>query len=438
MSDAASSPSQESKVSFFRQSGWMMISTFLMGVCMWAVHPLSNHMSSREYETANTMLRLLMLMGVPAGALQMVFARYSSAAVTELEKRQLATAFRSVLRYGTLLWLALFAGVFFAQDWIVATWQLTGAAALWGACAAGLTWFWWAVMIGVIQGRQNFLWYGFAAIFNGVGRVALAVTLVIFLGWGGAGIVFGAWFGLTISAATAAWHARDLFPLPEARPDWSKWLIDFVPLAMFGAIMTLLMTSDIGFVQARFPSGRIAPYNAASVLALAMVNFTVPIAGVMYPKIVRSVRLDEKSNALPLTVMTTAIVAACGALALTVMAPIAIRYGFSARFEAIAPLVPWFAWCMFPLTLTNVLIAHLLATTRYRAIAVLLLLSLAYLFTLWKTVPTPAPDADLMPLFKRVVQTIGAFNLVILAVTVAFCRLGRNSERPKNHPAPEA
>ena len=428
MSDATPSSGKESKISFFRQSGWMMISTFLMGVCMWAVHPLSNHMSSEEYETANTMLRLLMVMGIPAGALQMVFAKYSSAAITEQEKRQLATKFRAVIKFGTLLWAAFFCYVGFAQDWIVTTWQLTGPAPLWGTCAAGLTWFWWAIMIGVIQGRQNFLWYGFAAIFNGVGRVAIAVTLVIVLGWGGTGIVFGAWFGLAISAATAAWHARDLFPLEDAKPDWSKWMIDMVPLAMFGAIMTILMTSDIGFVQARFPSGEIAPYNVASVLALAMVNFTVPIAGVMYPKIVRSVRLDEKSNALPLTVMTTAIVAACGAIALTIMAPIAIRYGFSARFEAIAPLVPWFAWCMFPLTMTNVLIAHLLATTRYRAIAVLLLISLGYLFTLWKTVPTPAPGTDLMPLFKKVVQTIGIFNLAILLVTVAFCRFGAQSK----------
>jgi O-antigen/teichoic acid export membrane protein len=428
VSETKNSASQESKVSFFRQSGWMMISTFLMGVCMWAVHPLSNHMSSEDYETANTMLRLLMFMGIPAGALQMVFAKYSSSAISEDEKRQLGTAFRAVLKYGTLLWGLVFCYVGFAQDWIVATWQLTGPAALWGTCAAGVTWFWWAVMIGVIQGRQNFLWYGFAAIFNGIGRVVVAVSLVLLLGWGGSGIVFGAWFGLTVSAATVAWHARDLFQTKEARPDWSKWTIDLIPLAMFGAIMTILMTSDIGFVQARFPSGEIAPYNVASVLALAMVNFTVPIAGVMYPKIVRSVRLDEKSNALPLTVMTTAIVAACGAIALTLVAPIAIRYGFSARFEAIAPLVPWFAWGMFPLTMTNVLIAHLLATTRYRAIAVLLAIAIGYLITLSQTVPSPAPGSDLMPHFKRVVWTIGGFNFLLLLVTIAFCRLGAKNK----------
>lgn len=425
MSENVPPESQESKISFFRQSGWMMIATFLMGVCMWAVHRLSNYMSPAEYETGFTMLRLLMIMAIPAGALQMVFAKYTSAAVSEDEKDKLATAFRTILKFGTLIWGLVFLLIAFLQDWICTTWQLTGPAAIWSTCAAGLTWFWWAVMIGVIQGRQNFLWYGFASIFNGVGRVIVAACLVLLLDLGGSGIMLGAWFGLAVSAATAAWHARDLFSREHSQTDWSRWLRDLFPLAIFGAIMAIHMTADTAFIQSRFPGGQIAPYNTTSVLALALISFTIPISGVMYPKIIRSIRLDEKSNALLLTVITTALIAAVGACALSLgpLVKIALHYGFSEKYVSAAKLVPWFAWAMVPLTITNVLIAHLLANTRYRVLGVLGFIAIGYLFTLWYTVPYLAPGTDLMPHFKQVIQTIGIFNLILLLFTAAFCLL---------------
>ncbi|MBL6766418.1 MAG: hypothetical protein ISQ14_15805, partial [Verrucomicrobiae bacterium] len=105
----------------------------------------------------------------------------------------------------------------------------------------------------------------------------------------------------------------------------------------------------------------------------------------------------------------------------SVLAPIAIRFGFSPKFVAIAPLLPWYAWCMVPLTLSNVLLGHLLAIGRYRAIGWLALIAGGYLVTLWKTVPFPAVDADMMPLFKQVVLTLGGFNLLMLIATATFC-----------------
>ena len=54
--------------------------------------------------------------------------------------------------------------------------------------------------------------------------------------------------------------------------------------------------------------------------------------------------------------------------ALTLLAGFLLRKGFNPKFVAAAPLVPWFAWAMVPLTLTNVLVAQLSAR-RLRALA---------------------------------------------------------------------
>ena len=199
-------------------------------------------------------------------------------------------------------------------------------------------------------------------------------------------------------------------------------------------IAQALLTADFLFIKNRFPDGSTAAYAAASTLTLALVAFTGPIAQVMFPKLVRAARLSTQSNALNLTLFTTAVVAGGGAIALTVLAPVAIRFGFSPKFIAIAPLLPWYAWCMVPLTLSNVLLGHLLAIGRYRAIGWLLLIAIAYLATLWFTVPSPAAGTDMMPLFKQVVLTLGGFNLLLLLATAGFChfaerdRLGRLSQ----------
>jgi O-antigen/teichoic acid export membrane protein len=399
----------------------MMITTFLMGVCMWAVHPLARFIPETEYETAVNMLRFLQIMAIPAGALQMLFVRHTSASVEAHEDGALAAAFRTVLKYGTLGWILFLIAVAFVQESVCAQWGIHNPAALWVTCAAGLTYFWWAIMTGVVHGRQNFFWYGWASLINGLGRVGAAIVAVVLLGWMAAGIMTAAWIGLLCSTAAVAWQSGDLWKVEATKPRWHLLATDLVPVIVVGMITQALLTADFLFIKNRFPDGSTAAYAAASTLTLALVAFTGPIAQVMFPKIVRAARLSEKSNALTLTLIATAAVAGSGALALSVLAPIAIRFGFSPRFVAIAPLLPWYAWCMVPLTLSNVLLGHLLAIGRYRAIGWLALIAGGYLATLWKTVPFPAVDADMMPLFKQVVLTLGGFNLLMLIATATFC-----------------
>ena len=59
--------STESRASFFRQSGWLVIATFVSGVAMWAVHLFSKHpaLASGEYGVFTTMLQLLYWMMIP-------------------------------------------------------------------------------------------------------------------------------------------------------------------------------------------------------------------------------------------------------------------------------------------------------------------------------------------------------------------------------------
>jgi O-antigen/teichoic acid export membrane protein len=103
----------------------------------------------------------------------------------------------------------------------------------------------------------------------------------------------------------------------------------------------------------------------------------------------------------------------------TVFPGLPLQLVYDKSYMVIKPLVPWFAWCMFLLTLANVLINNLLARERFRAIPWLVLVAAAYGLTLLALAPHYV-ELDYLTAFKRVVQILGAFSLLLLAVSAWF------------------
>ena len=441
MSEQEAPDQNESKLSFFRQSGWMIIATFITGALMWAVHPLSKFIEPSEYSIVGSMLRFVVLMAIPAAAIQVILARHASAAITDDETRHLAAEVRSILKYGSVLWGIGGMFVFLRQEQMLESLQLSNVAIIWVTYAAGLAQFWWAVFIGVLQGRQNFLWYGFAQILNGVGRVGIAWLVVLAMGMKSTGIMSGALIGIALSAAAAGWQVKDLFREERVPFEMAPWIREIFPLTVALTTVQIFMSVDQIIVNSRFPEGKTGGYLAAVTLANALVVFTIPIAAVMFPKLVRNERLKTKSNILPLTLLTTLAVGAFGAICLTFLSDIAIGLGFNKKFKPIAPLIPWFAWCILPLALNNVLVSHFIARAQFRVTTVLAIIAVAYFVTLLYTVkPATVPEsltehaeftAHLMPHFKKVVQTMGAFNLSLLAVAGGAYWFTRNGDVDK-------
>jgi hypothetical protein len=77
-----------------------------------------------------------------------------------------------------------------------------------------------------------------------------------------------------------------------------------------------------------------------------------------------------------------------------------------------------------PLTLTNVLVAHLFARRHYAAAPWLGLTAVGYAGGLWLWVPEFKPGMDALAAFVRVTQIIGGFNLLLLVVAGWFTLRG--------------
>jgi hypothetical protein len=85
----------------------------------------------------------------------------------------------------------------------------------------------------------------------------------------------------------------------------------------------------------------------------------------------------------------------------------------------VAPLVPWYLWCVLPLTLANILINNLLARQRFQIVPWITVIALAYVATLW-IVARNLSQSPALQSFRTIVQLLGGFSLLLLVTSIWF------------------
>ncbi len=415
MADPQTAPTVDHKphATFFRQSGWLMIANIACGALTCGVHFLAKWISEAQYAAFGTLLMVVACL--PALPLQMIFAQQTALALATGRERQLSGLIRAAWLWLTLAWLAGALAVFFFQNQIVAGWQLPNALGLWAMVAAVLVSLWLPLFTGVVQGRQDFFWMGWASIVNGAGRVVAAAALVLALASGAAGMMAGSFIGISIATVIVVWRSRDLWSLPAEKSDLKNLLRQVLPLLLgFGACQ-FLFTADTMFTKAYFTGEEMAPYVAAGTLSRALLWLVLPLAAVMFPKIVHAAAKSEKSNLFNLVVLGTAVLAICGGLGLWLVGPVAVKIVFKSSYvAATTALLPWYAAAMVPLALANVMVNDLLARNRFGVVPFMVILAASYGFTL------PAMLRHFPGRLEVALQTLGAFNLLLFAVCAWF------------------
>ncbi|HUC84979.1 MAG TPA: oligosaccharide flippase family protein [Candidatus Acidoferrales bacterium] len=415
----AAAPHQHA--AFFRQSGWLMIASVGGGGLFYLVHLLSKKISVAEYGAFGVMLAVAMC--VPNLPLQMVFAQQTARALATGRERALAGMIR-LAWLGTFgLALLLTAAVAIWHRQILASWKLPNELGMWITLAVVLLCFWLPMFLGLLQGQQNFFWLGWVNILNALGRLAVAATLVLYFGGASTQMILGAAVGLAIAVGIGIWQSRALWRLRPEPFDVRELLGQIVPLMLgFGAVQ-FLFTADTMFVKAYFSPDDSGFYVGAGTLSRALLWLVLPLATVMFPKIVHSAARSEKSDLLGLVMLATIILAAGGAIGLTVLGPFLVRLAFTPSYVPVAcAVLPWYAWAMVPLSLANVLVSNLLARLRFGIVPVLIVLAVAYGLAL-----THFHDS-----LVTVLKTLGTFNVLLLAASLWFTWRDRGVPRGAN------
>jgi O-antigen/teichoic acid export membrane protein len=216
----------------------------------------------------------------------------------------------------------------------------------------------------------------------------------------------------------ALWQSRGTWRGPALPFAWRAWVGRVIPLTMALGASQFMFAADMIMVQAFF-AGDTGLYAAAGTIGRGLVLFTAPMAMVMFPKIVRSAALAERSDVLLQAMIATGLLGAMAALGCTLFPKLPFQILNKPDYFAIAPLIPWFAWCMLPLALANVLISNLLARSVFRVAPWLVAVAVAYAVGL-VLVGGVFKIEGRLEAFKMVVWTLGGFNLVLLAVAGCF------------------
>jgi O-antigen/teichoic acid export membrane protein len=409
-----------SRFAFFRQSGWMLIATVAGGMFMWAVHFIAPApLGEGAYGLFNTLVSSLTIAGIPALGIQAILAQQAAAIVSENHARQLRATVRLLLGGTFVLWLVAAIGIFFAQHTIAQQLKIKDLSTIWITVAAGLLMLWLPVFSGALQGRQNFLWFGAVGIAGGFGRFAGIFVLVYVLGYGITGAMVAVLLGVCLSLALSAWQTREVWLGPTEPIIWREWLARVIPLSIGIGATTFIMNADVILVRSLFEPEKTGYYSAAGILGRALAYFTGPMAQVMFPKVVQSAARAERTNVVAQAVGATALLGAVGAILCTVVPWLPLRVVYPPKYLMIEPLVPWFAWCVLPLTLSNVLINNLLARGRYAVVPWLVVVGLGYAAALVFISGRIDIKAELAA-FKTIVGVLGSFGLTVLAVCCWF------------------
>jgi O-antigen/teichoic acid export membrane protein len=398
---------------FFRQSGWLMTANVSGGLMMFLVHFLNKKIPDSEYSAFGVLLMVVACL--PTIPLQMVFAQQTAQALALGRERQLSGIIRLAWLWTFLIWAAGAAAMFIFKDTIVERWHLSNASALLVMLPLLLMSIWMPMFSGVLQGRQDFFWIGWSNILNGGIRLLSAAFLVLAVGLGAAGMMAGALLGVGAAAVITIWRSRDLLALKPEPFDGKSILRQVIPLLLgFGACQ-VLFTSDSMFAKAYFSGDAMKPYVLAGTLSRALLWFVMPLATVMFPKLVQSAIRGQKSNLFNLVVLGTAVLSACGMLALWVGGPIIVR--IMAKPTDVADtmaLIPWYAGAMIPLAMANVMVNDLLARSKFAVVPFAILVAIGYCFAM-PYMLSHFPGRLEVPL-----QTVGVFNLLLFGICAVF------------------
>ncbi|MFO1458900.1 MAG: hypothetical protein U1G08_05785 [Verrucomicrobiota bacterium] len=412
----------DSRSSFFRQSAWLAFGTVVGGVFMTAVHPVVFRMERSQYEIFSAMLRAFLLLGIPSAGLMTSFAQQGAAALTPEARARLATTTQRVLCGIVLLWLVLLFGTFLVRERISTQLRLGDGAVLWPTLGVGLMWLILPVMRGLLQGEQDFYTLGWVAILDGLLRICLILLTVLVLHLGAAAALYAAFFAMVASTGVALWRTRGIWTARGSPVDWPEWLRRVLPFTLGAGAMLLISNVDVLYFQSiltqeladKFALGN--GYIPAALIGFALVQFTVPLAMVMFPKIARSAAGGGASDALTLALVGTLVLGALAAGFVTLFPTFPLRIVFFNKPDAIAaaPVVPGYAWAMVAYSLANVLVSNLLARGRFLVVPWALLVAGAYLVNLYllrNLLPTlPPVDA-----YHRVTHLLCGYSLVLLA-----------------------
>jgi O-antigen/teichoic acid export membrane protein len=345
--------------------------TMLAGVLGFAFQVVISHrVQPSEYGAIFAVMTLLTLVGLPAGALQLMMAREAS---RDRANGQHASS-AAMLHDGNRI--LLLGGVVIAAIALVASPLLSRFFSvpvdLLVAGSVGLPFVLaLPLLIGDLQGEQRFL--AFSSMAFGQAAFKLVAAVLLGFAFGAVGIVLGVSFGSGLSYAAAHGLLRRKLSI-KARWPWQHQAMAYLGILLPSTLaLAVLLSSDLLLVKHFFAPGPAGEYAAVVALSRALYYAAAGVAIVLFPKVI--FRESQGTSGSPVVWLSVALVVTGGVVGLVVLT-VGSSFFLSAfagkAYIGGATYLPWYAAGMILLGAAAVLIATHQTGGRRQFLAVLI------------------------------------------------------------------
>lgn len=363
-------------------------------------------LSDAEYGVLAAMLSIYLVASTPIDALRTAMAHFATRAMRTGDTGKIRWLVRDwSMRLGWLTVVLLMVG-YFGQNFAADFFHLESGLPFFITCGLIAGTFYLLLFAGVFQGIQNFYWMSASMHLWILFRVAFVYLFVIYAPTALAGLtahglasvigVFISIYGIRILTNSE----------PHEKPPTGIGVYFVRSIIMLGSY-AVLMNADLIFVKHYFAPEEAGVFAKAAIIGRSIIFLPMPIALVMFPKVITSGPSTRESRLTLLKSLLMSGLLVGVALTVTLSAPwlpLLLMYGIHEPDSVMIELLIWIVCAMAPLAIIYVLMNYEMAQHRFGLAPVLMLCGLLYVLgvMIWN---------DSM---KHVVYVLAAVNILSL------------------------
>lgn len=323
---------------------------------------MSRSLELTDYGAMNAALSVTSILGIPAGTIMLVVARYSSTFNAKGEAGMVGRLYRNSLLFTSGMGLALCALLFAASAALASYLKLNTSAPIIIVGAGLALSFAMTVNMGMLQGLQRFWHLGAAIWLGAASKLALGILFVLLgLGLNGA-VAATALPGLFVIALTVFPLAGFLKKDHGAKAVTLDIAAYSVPVLVSALAFTAMTNLDMITVKHWASPEDAGLYSAVSVLGKTILYLPAAFVLALFPMISDShARKGDIYKALDRALLITVGFSAAGVLVLAFFPELAISMLFGAKFASAAPLLKYYGLAMISMAVVSVLMTFNLA-----------------------------------------------------------------------------
>jgi len=368
----------------FRGSFTLFIFMNLFNVLNYFFHFVSARLlGPADYGILAAIMSMIFVFSIPADTIQTILSRYSTKYNLENKKMLKDLLVKSMKKF-TLAGL-ISTGIFLLFSPVISKFLFIDLRLIMLSGLILFSFFVIPIPRGILQGTKKFFSLGISIIIESSSKL-IFVALLIMLGFGVAGALWGVLIGFGIAFIASLLLIRDVL---KEKSDGGKIMGIYsysLPVLISVIAITLFYSFDVIIAKRFFSNELVGQYAVVSLIGKTLFFGTVPISRAMFPLVSEKHDKNEKKDVSSILKKTMLLVFAIDIVALVIIMLfpkliISILYG--AGYGELSSYLGYIGLAMTFLSLTNVILFYNLSIHRYNTSFIVLIFALLQIIVLF-------------------------------------------------------